>query len=296
MKLAVNYSTLALDLLSDGQIQIDYFKCPAWPDLIAKVQTIHPTYIHFPLRVGRGIGDAIDTETKQSADWSKVELLLARTDTTLINLHLAPTIQDYPNIPFDTVDTANIEMLTENMVKDVRTVARRFGSERIIVENDHDSGNRHLLPAFLPEVIHDVVEETDCGFLLDLSHARLASHRLGVNVREYISALPTSHIREIHITGIQRIEGHWIEQMHQVGIDASTIQFYTGRLVDHLPMTADDWEFFTWSIEQVHSGLWAKPWVVTFEYGGVGLLYEAVTEIGALADQIPRLHKLVKGT
>ncbi|MCP5095915.1 MAG: hypothetical protein GY943_10205, partial [Chloroflexi bacterium] len=100
----MNYSDPVANLLRDQQIQIDNFKCPAWPDLVATVQKIHPTYVHFPLRVGAGIGDAIDTETKQLPDWSKVETLLKQTDTPLVNLHLSPTIQDYPNIPVDTTD------------------------------------------------------------------------------------------------------------------------------------------------------------------------------------------------
>jgi len=294
MKLAVNYSDPVANLLRDQQIQIDYFKCPAWPDLVATVQKIHPTYVHFPLRVGAGIGDAIDTETKQLPDWNKVETLLNRTDTPLVNLHLSPTVQDYPNIPVDTTDLTHINMLVESMVKDVEAVARRFGSEHVIIENDHDFGNRHLRPAFLPEVICRVVEETDCGFLLDISHARLAAYSLGINIHEYISALPVSRIREIHITGVQRLEGHWIERMLQAGVDAFIIQRFTGRLVDHLPMTGKDWDLFAWSMEQIHSGMWKRPWVVAFEYGGVSSLHAAITEIDVLANQIPQLYTLIK--
>ena len=60
-------------------------------------------------------------------------------------------------------------------------------------------------------------------------------------------------------------------------------------------MTDKDWEFFAWAMEQVHSGAWGQPWIVTFEYGGVSPLYEAVTKMGVLAEQVPRLYALVKG-
>ena len=294
MKLAVNYSGPAANLLHDQQIQIDYFKCPAWLDLVTTVQEIHPTYVHFPLRVGAGIGDAIDTETNQLPDWNKVETLLSRTSTPLVNVHLAPTVQDYPNIPADTTDLTHINMLVESMIKDVESVVRRFSSEHVIIENDHDFGNRHLSPAFLPEAIYRVVEETACGFLLDMAHARLAAHYLGINIHEYISALPVSRIREIHITGVQYFDGRWIERMRQAGVEINVIQRFMGRLVDHLPMTREDWELFVWSMEQVNSGMWKRPWVVTFEYGGVGSLHAAVTEIDVLANQIPQLYTLVK--
>lgn len=294
MNFAVNYSGPAANLLDDQQIEIDCFKCPAWPDLVTTVQEIYPTYVHFPLRAGTGIGDVIDTETNQLPDWNKVETLLSRTSTPLVNVHLAPTVQDYPNIPVDTIDLTHINMLAENLIEDLEAVVRRFGSEYVIVENDHDFGCRHLSPAFLPEVIHRVVEETACGFLLDIAHARLAAHYLGFNVHEYISALPVSHIREMHITGVQNFDERWIEQMRRAGVDANIIQRFAGRLVDHLPMTGADWELFAWSIEQVHCGKWKRPWVVAFEYGGVGSLHAAVTEMDVLTNQIPQLYALVK--
>jgi hypothetical protein len=113
-------------------------------------------------------------------------------------------------------------------------------------------------------------------------------------VREYISALPTAHVREIHVSGVQLFEGHWVERLCQVDIDTGTIQRSIDRLVEHLPMTEQDRRLVAWAMEQIHSGAWGQPWVVTFEYGGVGRLFRAVTEIDVLAEQIPRLYALVK--
>jgi hypothetical protein len=158
MKLAVNYSHPAAELLRTGKIQLDCFKCPAWPDLVATVQEQYPVYVHFPLRVGLGINDAIDVEIGQPADWDKVEALLSQTGTPLVNVHLAPSTRDYPDIPADTVDPMHIEMLTEQAIKDVHGVIGRFGAERVVVENDHAGRGRHLRPAFLPEAICRVID------------------------------------------------------------------------------------------------------------------------------------------
>lgn len=68
MEFAVNYSLAAADLLREEQIQVDLFKCPAWPDLIAAAQEVHPVYVHFPLRVGAGINHAIDYEAVADRD------------------------------------------------------------------------------------------------------------------------------------------------------------------------------------------------------------------------------------
>ena len=66
-RFSVNYSPAAASLASAGRVEVDLFKCPAWPDLVAALNV--PLYVHFALRVGLGISDAIDTRTRQPADW-----------------------------------------------------------------------------------------------------------------------------------------------------------------------------------------------------------------------------------
>ncbi len=295
IKLAVNYSHPAADLLRQGQIRIDCLKCPAWPDLIATARALCPVYVHFPLRVGSGRGDALDTEMNALPDWRRIEALLAQTGTPLVNVHLAPTVEDYPGIPGDTADPAHTEVLAEGMIRDLRAVVARFGPGRVIAENDSGDAGLCLQPALLPEVIRRVVEEVDCGFLLDLSHARMAAHSLGMDARAYIAALPIERTRELHVTGIHRLEGPWLERLSAPGIDWSIIQRYGGQLLDHLPLTEEDWRFTGWAMAQARAGVWGDPWVVTFEYGGVGPLWEAICEPEVLARQVPRLYTLVKG-
>jgi uncharacterized protein (UPF0276 family) len=294
MQLAANYSVPTADLLRRGIIRLDRFKCPDWPDVIAAAQAIGPVYVHFPFLVGSGIGDAIDSETKQVADWNKVEALMAQAETLFVNVHLASRVEDHPDIPANTNDPAHIERLTGHLIRDVRAVVKHFGAERVIVENDFDGGGEHLPSAYLPECICRVVQETGCGLLLDVAHARIAAHDLGMDARRYIGALPLHRLREIHITGVQRLEGHWLEAIRQARVDADLVQRFAGRLVDHLPMTDEDWKLLAWVMSQIHGGAWGQPWIVTFEYGGVGPLFEAVTRPSALAEQIPRLYTLVK--
>src|SRR5436309_3352695 len=117
MECAVNYSRAAAELVEAGQIRVDLFKCPAWPDLVAVASRLHPTYVHFPLRAGRGGGDVIDTETGQGTDWSLVETLLLQTDTPFVNVHLAPTVDDHPDIPIDTAAPAYVEHLTVCLIR-----------------------------------------------------------------------------------------------------------------------------------------------------------------------------------
>ncbi len=295
MNFAVNFSEAAENLIRNGQIRVDYFKCPAWPDLVRRAKGSGPVYVHFPLRVGQGIGDAMDTETKQPADWRKVETLLEQTGTLQVNLHLAPRVGELDGVSFDAAGSCEVEVVAESMIRDVRSVVKRFGAERVVLENADDGKSGILRAALLPEVINRVVRETGCGFLLDISHARLAARRLGMDSSDYIAQLPVSCICEMHLAGIQRFSGHWVLRAQASGLEPAIIQQLNEQVLDHLPLTAEDWDFYAWALQQVQLGVWGEPWIVALEYGGVGGLWEATSDQNLLAEQVPRLYTLVKG-
>jgi uncharacterized protein (UPF0276 family) len=298
VKFAVNYSSAAADLFQEGRIEVDRFKCPAWPEVIAAAQAIHPVYVHLPLRVGAGIGDAIDTETEQSADWQRLEPLLAQTDTPQINVHLAPFTSDFPGMPADTTHPAHAEMLYAHALRDVEALVARFGPARIVVENADDGKGLIPHPALQPDLIRGVVETAGCGFLLDVAHARLAAHTLGLDARVYLAGLPTAHTCEIHLAGIQPFTGRWLALMRQEGLTDKDLGWFAGlkpgQLFDHLPLVDEDWAFYAWALEQVDLGHWGDPWIVTLEYGGVRGVWELLTDRAALAEQVPRLCHMVK--
>jgi uncharacterized protein (UPF0276 family) len=296
MWFAVNYSPQAAKLLADKQIHIDYFKCPAWVETIAEASEQRPSYVHFALKAGLGIGDAYDTETKQTANWQRVEALLVQTKTPYINLHLSPTVQDYPHIPVDSVEDSHYQLLLEHTLRDVEAVIKRFGREHVLIENDHSSGGVHLSASYLPQFIDQIVRETGCGLLLDISHARLAAHHLEMDAHRYLQSLPLKSIREIHVTGIQRFDRHWVQTLENAGIEANTIARFDGRMLDHLPMAPEDWTFFEWALGQIQQGNWSRPWVITLEYGGVGALWQAVTDVNILREQIPQMYEMIRAT
>ncbi len=291
MRFAVHYSRPAADLVDAGRIAIDAFKCPAWPGLVAAVQAKYPFYVHFPLRVGQGIGGAVDTETHQPADWGKVEALLAQTGTSFVNVHLEPTVADHPDIPTDTTDPGDIARLTDCLIRDVRAVVERFGPERVIAENVPNADGC-LRPAYLPTVVRRVVEECDCGLLFDISHARRAARALGMEAKEYIDLLPVARTREIHLTGIQQFDDRWVAVMRNADLSDAVIAQFADRWQDHLPLTEVDWQFTAWSLEQIARGRWGQPGVIALEYGGVGPLWEALTDPAILAEQVPRLSAM----
>jgi uncharacterized protein (UPF0276 family) len=298
MKLAVNYSPILAQLVEDGAVTIDVFKCPAWESVVSVAEQLLPTYVHLPLIVGKGLGTAWNSEKKAVVAWDEVDRWLERTDTPYVNLHLETTLRDYPQIPRNSERPDHIEFLVERALADIAPVVERYGKEQVMVENLFDDRLTYLRPTYLPEFIRMVIEEAGCGMLLDVSHARLAAERLNMDYAEYFAGLPTYAVRELHLTGIQTITMSTILALHNSDLDNDTIaQFeekYLHQRLDHLPMTPDDWKFWEWAMGEVRRGVWGTPWCVGYEVGGVGALWEYVANIAEFEVQISRLYTTLK--
>jgi uncharacterized protein (UPF0276 family) len=267
MNLAINYSPQAAALLTEGSIQIDYFKCPDWPDLIAEAQKFRSAAVHFEI-----IASAGNLHLK---DWSLVDRLLEETGTHYINLHLASNVKDFPGFELKVTDPRQKKQVVDRLLADVCAVVERYGAERVIAENVPFRGipGHHILqPAGEPEVIREVIETAGCGLLFDISHARMAAHYLGMDEINYISRLPLSRLRELHFTGIHVIDG---------------------ILRDHLPALPQDWQSLDWVLNQIRQGIWSKPWLLAFEYGGVGEVFAWRTDSQVMLEQVPLLYERV---
>ncbi len=269
MKLAVNYSPQAAELLQSGLIDIDLFKCPDWAGLLAEAGRVAPVYVHFPLTTGE----------LRDADLDRVETLLNATDTPYVNVHLKATNQTFPNMALNTRDPHDIQQVTDWLITEVRRLTAHFGSERVIAENLIYRGHTldTLRPAALPEVVSAVVRETGCGLLLDLSHARIAAHYLaveepGVALWDYLAAFPLHRLKELHLTGIL---------------------FFEERVRDHFGFTPSDWKIVRRAFQHIRAGRWATPETVAFEYGGIGEIFEWRSETGVLQRDLNELRGLL---
>lgn len=266
MKFAINYSTQAAELLSEGRIEIDRFKCPNWPDLVREAGAYRPVAVHFGLQAGNG--------QLKNSDWESISRLLTQTGTPYVNLHLSPTQEDYPSFPIETPEPDQFRQVVKNLIDDVRAMVDQFGPERVIAENVPYRGEagKLLRPAAEPAVIHQVLETTGCGLLLDISHARITAHHLGVDVRTYMSQLPVERLKELHFTGLHRLNG---------------------RLQDHLSILEADWPFLEWVMERIRQGEWARPWMLALEYGGVGEKFAWRSDKAVIAEQVPRVYATI---
>ncbi len=289
---AVNYSVDALALLREGRVDFDLFKCPPWPELLPGV-TARPPYVHFSLRAGPGKGDGVSGESARTPDWDEIERFLEQTESRWVNLHLAPSVDDYPEIPRASVEPAHVERVAEGLVRDVAGVVARFGAENVVVENVFSYGGHHLTAGFLPETVTRVVEETGCGLILDIAHALIASEELQIETHAYLEALPTHRLKELHVSGVRRFEGPVLERAREIAEATTEVERLAGKRMDHLPMTGEDWALTAWVLERVRAGAWANPGLVTLEMGGIGPFFSILDTKASLAEEITRLGALL---
>lgn len=269
MHLAINYSPAAAKLVKGGKIDTDYFKTPDWDWLIDEAKSIRPVAVHFTLEAGN--------DSLGLVDWDRVRQLSQNTATPYINLHLDARQRDYPESLVDTTVTSEVKRIFDIILTDINTVVEQFGPERVIVENSPYRGisGNTMRMCVLPEMITQVVEETGCGLLLDIAHAIVTSKTLGMEVDEYISKLPVTRLKEMHFAGIHLdpISGMWD---------------------DHLSIQENDWYWLDWVIDRIHSGEWNHPWLLAFEYGGVGEPFAGRTDPEVIEKQVPELRQHLK--
>lgn len=294
MKFALNISQPARALRASGEIAFDLFKLPAWEHLIRSLSPNETGYTHFPLGVSDGSGVVWDFEEDAPVRWEKIEHLMNLTGTPLVNIHLDPKAQHHPDLDPRDTSPATCRRLTGRLIADVSAAVERFGPQRVIVEND-TGGGKTLDACTIPDVIQAVVEATGCGFLLDLSHARIVARQRGLDEKAYLAQLPTHRLRELHLTGIQWLDDAWQQKIARSGqVPPEKLPRYRNRWMDHLPFTDPDWDMTTWALAQIHSGAWDMPWVAACEYGGIGGFFEATLDESTLREQMPRLSNIIK--
>jgi uncharacterized protein (UPF0276 family) len=266
MYLAINYSTAAAKLIQAGEINIEYFKTPDWDWMIEEAKTLRPVAVHFTLEAGN--------DSLGEVDWEKVRQLSQITHTPYVNLHLDARQSTYPGISVDTSNADDMKTVLNTIFADVTSVVERFGPDRVILENSPYRGedDNTMRLCVLPEIITRILNDTGTGLLLDISHAIISAHHLGMDTDDYITRLPMHRLKEMHFAGV-----------HQ--------NRRTRRWMDHLSIQESDWHWLDWVLNRIHSGEWNSPWLLAFEYGGVGGPFEWRTDLEVIREQVPAVYK-----
>ena len=269
MYLAINYSPAAARLIRSGQINIDCLKTPNWDWMIAEASNLRPVAIHFNLEAGN--------DNLAEVDWDRVSQQMHATNTPFINLHLDARQTYYPAYKVDTREASEVEVVREVIFSDVGKAMTHFDANQVIIENSPYQGieENTMELCIQPGLINHLVQETGCGLLLDISHAIITAKYLGIKPDEYLSSLPIHRIKELHFAGM-----HFNQS--------------TGMWMDHLSIQEEDWHWLDWVLARILSGEWSAPWLLAFEYGGVGEPFEWRTNPEVIAEQVPLLYEHMK--
>ena len=262
-KVAINFSPEAAELKAAGALELDLFKVPDWDDLIAQAQQLAPVYVHFPHQIGAA---------REKPELERSAALMSATGTGSFNVHVAPSSERFSSLAVGDASDDAVAAVVYALVADLQPAVEAFGAQAVIAENLIYRGEEHhLLRAGVePAALHELVERSGCGFLLDVSHARISAATLGVDPWAYLDALPVHALQELHFSGVDVLDG---------------------ALRDHLPLQEPDWSFVDGVVGRIKAGAWPAPATVALEYGGVGPVFGWRSDGFVIAEQLPRLYE-----
>ena len=263
MQFAMNYSPQAAQLLREQKIPLDIYKCSPWESLVQPSLEQLSAYVHFSIVAGRN--------TLPELDYDDLQQWKDRTQTMDVNMHIA-----LPQI----FDKKGADAAVAELIHDVEIIGQHFGNENIIIENiPYPDPIFQDLSHYSVDttVIRRVIEATGCKLLLDIAHAQIGCITNGWDIYEYLDSMPVQHLRELHVTGLQQLDDgcSW---------------------GDHVGLREEDWQVLEWVVQNIRDGFWAEPWVMTFEYGGLGEFFEPRSDPQVMLEQAPRLYELAHST
>lgn len=148
-------------------------------------------------------------------------------------------------------DNVENEEVTINKIKINAEKLKKEFQMKVLLENvpaRYDDSTKHMYSN--PDFISRVVNESNCEFLFDIGHARVAADVLKIPFEEYVERLPMDKLVEIHLSGVAPRSAGGIRAPHKA-------------------MNDEDYEFLKEAIKKYKSLEY-----VTLEYGTFVESYE----------------------
>lgn len=267
-ELACNHSTALCRLIAAGAVVCDRIKISNferkpdggeyWREDFAAAAAHRPVVMHLPLHAGR-------RPEEQARRRTELSEAVAASGTPDVNVHLHARPGDWdPPVAADRQSPAEVDAALARCVAVTAATAAEWGlpvlAENVPYRGAPDGPLRCLVD---PGFIAEVVARSGCHLLLDIAHARITAAALGVDVKEYLAALPLHRVREIHAIGadLERPGGH--PEMEEI-----------------------DYALLEWSLART------SPVRVSVEYGGTGR-FEPITDPAAIERQLNRIARML---
>lgn len=259
MKLSANLSQALIELIQNDLVALDAVEVGPWYSIkqIQQFQARLPEWA-FYFHPGNVIMQAslIPGTTQQ------LKRYLQYTQSPWASCHISLLMPGYIRLALQFgwyLPSPNITKASQRFIRQVAKLKSKIDVP-IILENMPSPPDKNKRYAFNsePALINDIIEQTDCAMLLDIAHARIAAAMRGIDVYDYLTALPLHRVIQIHISGSRKIDGY-LQDTHE-------------------PLEEIDYTILEWVFERT------KPQIITLEY------FKAREP---LREQLLRLHKVM---
>lgn len=162
-------------------------------ELLVELSRSYPLSVH---TVGVSIGSAGGLDRNHL---KRIRDLIDRVDPFLVSGHLAWStyqneyLNDLLPLPFN---REVLELVATHVHEVQDTLGRRY-----LVENPSSYVAFQASTMTEGEFLGELVNQTGCGLLCDVSNISLSSHNMGYNPIEYLESLPGEAIEEFHLGG-----------------------------------------------------------------------------------------------
>ena len=249
MKLAANYSKPLLQLLNqDRNLPVDYIKVPVspFPFCWGQFKKGHKYRDLLPHPSQSGILAIGHHDIKKRFNLRIVHRIIHETNPPFLSTNIQAKINHFPGFEsYQHEYNPDLEMAIKKRLNETISMIKHQIKIPLILENYpyYSWVGRNIKLGAEPAFISELCETTDCGFLLDIPHAKVSSRNMNRDVFAYISRLPLGRLMEIHISGAKNAPG--------VGVwDSNTV------------LEEEDYQILEFVLR--HAG----PKIVTIEYGG----------------------------
>ena len=181
----------------------------------------------------------------------RLKALVKRTNTPWLTDHLCwgsvdgTYTHDLLPMPY-TFEAAQITAAKIREARDLLEVA-------IAVENVSSYAEFHVSEMTEWQFLNEVVEQADCGILLDVNNIYVSSRNHGFDPYEYLNSVPAERVAQIHIAGHSRFRKYILDTHDHPVIDP------VWKLYEHAiskigsTATLLEWDDRIPSFERVHS-------------------------------------------
>lgn len=255
MQLTTNLSNALIDLIRSGEAPIDAIEIGPWlsaREIQSYERQLSGWVFHFHA------GSLISRVRWIPGSMRRLNRYLSCTESLWVSVHMEslPWHLFWLGSRFGLyVTRPGSREQTTRFAQDIGQLSRRVELP-VILENLPSLPADKFAFVADPICVTEVLESTNCSFLLDIAHARVAAANQGREILEYLCQLPLERVVQIHVSGPRPRNGFLCDA--------------------HEPLQEADYAILEWVLERT------SPQVVTLEY---------FRERGLLREQLVRLRK-----